>query len=294
MTVLRVGSRGSALAQRQAGMVIDALTRVDPSLSCELVIITTLGDESPQDLAALGGEGVFVTAIESALQECSIDLAVHSFKDVPTAQPSSLTTAYLPRGDARDALICRSGRPLIEMAPGAVIGTGSPRRRALLLDARPDLRVEPMRGNVDTRLRKVAEGTVEGAVLAAAGLERLDRSSEIAEMFDPERFVPAVGQGIIAVQAGASDSTMRELLAEIDDADTHTCARAERAVARELSAGCRVALGAHARLTNGSLRVDAFLAGDSALHRTHRVGSPAQAEELGGEVARFLRASLAA
>ena len=272
-------------------MVAEALAWVDPTVSCELRIITTIGDESPQDLAALGGEGVFVSAIEAALAHSSVDLAVHSFKDVPSGQLPGLSTAYLPRGDARDALVTRSGWLLADIEPGSVIGTGSPRRRALLLDMRPDLRVEPLRGNVDTRLRRVAEGAVDGAILAAAGLERLDRLDEVADLFDVERFVPAVGQGIIAIQSSDASSELRDLLAQIDDAETRTCAEAERAAARELEAGCRVPMGTHARLQDGTLRIDAFIEVDDRLHRVQRTGSPSDAEALGRSVGVELKAA---
>lgn len=286
----RVGTRGSALARRQAALVIDALSLVWPSLACEMMIISTQGDESPDsDLGELGGEGVFVSSIEAALLAEDADAAVHSFKDMPTAQTPGLEiAAFLPRGDARDALVARSGGLLADLPPGARIGTGSPRRRALLLSIRPDLRVEPLRGNVDTRLRRVAEGSIDGAVLAAAGIGRLDRSREIVELLDPSTFVPAVGQGIIAIQCRSEDAQIREALHAIDDAETRACALAERAVAAEIEAGCRVPMGAHARLSGTEIQIHAFIERDGTILREERNAPCDQGPRLGKEIGRAL------
>jgi hydroxymethylbilane synthase len=283
--VLRVGTRGSALARRQADLVIDALRRLEPELSFEVEIIRTLGDEAPQvDLSLFEGQGIFVRAIETALLEERIDFAVHSFKDMPSRQPDGLAIgAFPPRDDPRDALVTAHRVPLHALASGAVIGTGSPRRRALVLSERSDLDVRPIRGNVDTRLRRVADGNIDGVVLAAAGLARLGRSGEIAETLDPRTFTPAVGQGILAVQARAGDVRVIGLLGSLDHQDTRACATAERAVADEVGAGCQFPFGAYARINGTQLEIDAFLAiaDDGALLRAHVEGPAANASAIG-------------
>jgi hydroxymethylbilane synthase len=283
--MLRVGTRGSALARRQADLVIDALRRLDPELSFEVAIIRTLGDEAPQvDLAQFEGQGIFVRAIETALLDQGIDVAVHSFKDMPSRQPDGLAIgAFPPRDDPRDALMTADHVPLHALAPGAVIGTGSPRRRALVLSERHDLNVRPIRGNVDTRLRKVADREVDGVVVAAAGLARLGRTDEIAELLDPRTFTPAVGQGILAAQARADDTRVMSLLAGLDHQDTRACASAERAVADEVGAGCQFPFGAHARVTGARLEIHAFLAlaDDGAVLRAHAEGPASDAVAIG-------------
>ncbi len=283
--MLRVGTRGSALALRQAELVIDALRQLEPELSFEVEIIRTLGDEAPQtDLAQFEGQGIFVRAIETALLDQRIDIAVHSFKDMPSRQPDGLAIGAFPeRDDPRDALVTANRVPLHALAPGAAIGTGSPRRRALVLSERPDLHVRPIRGNVDTRLRRVADGDVDGVVLAAAGLTRLGRAGEIAELLDPRTFTPAVGQGILAVQARADHARVMSLLAGLDHQDTRACAAAERAVADEVGAGCQYPFGAYARVAGDRLEIDAFLAlvDDGAVIRAHAEGPAADAVTIG-------------
>lgn len=299
--VLRLGTRGSALALTQARIVTHALCALHPGLQVETHIIRTHGDERPagapgeDDLEALTpGEGEFVSAIEAALLEGRIDVAVHSYKDMPSIEPDGLTIgALVSREDPRDVLVTGSGADLAGLPIDARIGTGSPRRRAALLSARPDVRVEAVRGNVDTRLRLVSQGAYDGVVLAAAGLKRLGREAEITEWLDPEVFVPAIGQGILAVQVRSRDSRALDIVSTIDDADTRACGVAERAVALEIQAGCSTAVGAYARVAADRLRVAGFLlAADGVrLVRAAAEGPLSTATVLGTQVGRELMAA---
>jgi hydroxymethylbilane synthase len=291
-SILRVGTRGSALARRQTELVIASLQALDPDLTFQIEIIRTLGDESPQtDLSQFEGQGVFVRGIETSLLNGSIDLAVHSFKDMPSQQPEGLVIGAFPaREDARDALVTRDGMRLAELPEGACIGTGSPRRRALLRDARPDLDVRPLRGNVDTRLHRVADGDLNGIVVAVAGLARLGRSAEIAELLDPSTFTPAIGQGILAVEARSGDQRVLARLAKLDDAQTRACALAERAVAEVIGAGCQVPIGAYARVADDRLQIDAFLAhDDGTVLRARDEGPVAEARAIGARAGSALQ-----
>jgi hydroxymethylbilane synthase len=295
-SVLRVGTRGSELARRQAAIVIEALQRAFPALTCEIRVIETEGDAQPTvDLSHFEGQGTFVRRIELALLAREVDVAVHSFKDMPSMPTPGLTAAaFLAREDPRDALVSHAGLGLADLPPGSVVGTGSPRRRALLLDSRPDLEVRNIRGNVDTRLRHAHAGEYGAVVLAAAGLRRLGREAEIAELMDPERFIPAVGQGILAVQVRTDDERVAALVRALDDPATRPCALSERAVALAVAAGCQTPLGAHARTVDGVLRVSGFLAtGDGAIARASAEGDPRDAEALGTRVGRELLAASA-
>lgn len=289
--MLRIGSRGSALALRQTGLVLDALQRAAPDVHIEVKVIRTEGDEPVSDEEADDrtptGQGVFVRTIEAALLAGEIDLAVHSFKDMPSAGPAGLTVAAFPiREDPRDVLVTRNRVILADLPAGACIGTGSPRRRALVLAARPDLKVELIRGNVDTRLRRVAEGVVDGVVLAAAGLKRLGRESEVAEWLDPGSFVPAVGQGALAVQVRATDVATARLVSRIDDSITRACALAERAVAIAVQASCSTAIGAHARIEKRQIEINSFMLIEDgiSLVRAEASGAPSDGEALGAAV----------
>jgi hydroxymethylbilane synthase len=294
---LRIGTRGSALALRQTQIVVDALQRIAPSVECSVEVIRTQGDENTAiELSQFESQGVFVRRIEAALLANEIDLAVHSFKDMPSISPEWLAiAAFLPREDPRDGLVARDGLTLAALPAGARVGTGSPRRQALLRAGRPDLDIQPLRGNVDTRLRRVVEGAYDAVVLAAAGLARLGREGELTERLDPTVFVPAVGQGIIAVQARRSDATTLELLQQIDDPETRTCAAAEREVAIAISAGCQTPFGAYARVENGQLRLSSFLATGERSHivRAAQVGDPLRAADLGASVGAQLVATAA-
>ena len=291
--ILRVGTRGSQLARAQTALVIGALQRANPGLQFEVQIISTHGDESAlAGESQFDGQGAFVRRIESALQMGTIDLAVHSYKDMPSTDPDGLVIAAFPvREDPRDALVARSAWTLATLPRGAVLATGSPRRRALVHALRPDVEVRPIRGNVDTRVRQVIENEGYAAVLAVAGLRRLGRAEVIRETLDPAEFVPAVGQGILAVQARASDAAILVLLSTIDDPETRCCAIAERGVAGAFGADCQTALGAYARQERGQLILDAFVAPQNAnaLVRAHRIGPPSEAANLGHEVGAALR-----
>jgi hydroxymethylbilane synthase len=259
---LRLGTRGSALALAQAGLVRDALLAAGDGLDIELVPIKTSGDQ--------GGAGPgddksrFVKEIEDALLADRIDLAVHSAKDVPAELPDGLAIVGVPhRADARDAL-CTAGTPPAEseadplgaLPSGARVGTGSLRRRSQLLAARPDLEPAPLRGNVDTRLRRLDEGDCDALVLAAAGLERLGLSR--GEPLQPDVFIPAPGQGCLALEARAEDERSAGLARSVTDDDSLLCLTAERALVAGLGASCRTPVGAHAQLALGQLELSAF------------------------------------
>ena len=250
---LRLGTRGSTLALIQSGLVADRIRAGGREV--ELVRIVTEGDVRPVDAAI--GEGIFVAAIAAALRRGEIDIAVHSAKDVPLEEePGLVIGAYPERADARDVLVTRSGlETLAGLAEGAVVGTDSPRRGGFLRAARRDLRVIPLHGNVDTRLRRLDDGEVDALVLAAAGLDRLGRSDRIDLRFDPEVIAPAPGQGALAIQARADDAEVLVILASIDSPDVRLCVESERAVLAATGGGCRAPVGAYATLAGERLRL---------------------------------------
>ncbi|QKV93410.1 hydroxymethylbilane synthase [Streptomyces sp. NA02950] len=249
---LRLGTRRSALAMAQSGLIADAV-RTLTGRPVELVEITTYGDTSREQLAQIGGTGVFVSALREALLRGEIDFAVHSLKDLPTGEPEGLVLAAIPRReDPRDALIARDGLTFAELPPGARIGTGSPRRAAQLNAwARSfGLAVDtvPIRGNVDTRIGYVRSGELDAVVLAAAGLVRMGRIHEATEILDADHILPAPGQGALAVECAASDAALAALLAELDDPHTRAAVTAERSLLAALEAGCSAPVGALADL----------------------------------------------
>ncbi len=246
MSAIRLGTRRSALAVAQAQRVADAVSS-ESHRPVELVYITTAGDASRESLRVLGGTGVFVSALRDALLSGDIDVAVHSLKDLPTAPSDGLMIAALPtRDDPRDALVARDGMTLRELPAGALVGTGSPRRAAQLMALRPDLRVVDIRGNVDTRLSYVADGSFDAVVLAQAGLARLGKLDAVTQTFDPAEMLPAPGQGALAVEARADalDADLLTSLRAIDDHATRAAVTAERAVLAALEAGCSAPVGA--------------------------------------------------
>jgi hydroxymethylbilane synthase len=271
---LVVGTRASALALAQTGMVCDALRARHPGREIRVERITTTGDARAEAPLAQLGRGAFVTEIETALRERRIDFAVHSAKDLPSTVADDLTIpAFLPRADARDVLVSRHGG-FAQLPPGARVGTSSPRRICLVRALRPDLVTVEMRGNVDTRLRKLAAGEFDAIVLAAAGLARLGRSGEATEAFDVERLIPCVGQGALAVEARRGDAELVSLLAPLDDSTTRAAVECERAFLAELGAGCRAAAAAHARVHAGELQLLAMIGStDGRLVRAERRGS---------------------
>ena len=260
MTTLRIGTRASALARKQTDIAIVALHAAAMSEGGEfepdVVPISTKGDAvRDKPFEAIGPKGVFAAELQRALLDGSIDVAVHSLKDLPSHEPDGLAfAAVCERADARDVLVSRERRPIGELPVGSVIGTSSARRRALLAIHRPDVKTTQLRGNVDTRLRKVADGEVDAAVLAGAGLVRLGRADEIAEWLDPLRFVPAPGQGALVIEARADrlDGDLWWTRAA-DDPPSHAATDAERAFMRLVEGGCEVPLGAWARFEDGEL-----------------------------------------
>jgi hydroxymethylbilane synthase len=259
VTVLRLGTRGSALALAQSGHVADALRALGHEV--ELVRITTQGDVSMAAITQLGSTGVFVTALRDALLAGEVDLAVHSYKDLPTAPAEGLVIAAVPqRQDARDALVARDGLTLGELPAGARLGTGSPRRTAQLLALGLGHEVVPVRGNVDTRIAKVRSGELDGVVLARAGLVRLGRSDEITETLDPLQVLPAPAQGALAIECRA-DSDVASLLKALDDLDSRTGVEAERALLAALEAGCSAPVGAMAEIVDDDDGPAVFLRG---------------------------------
>jgi hydroxymethylbilane synthase len=293
MKRIRLATRGSDLALAQARLVALWL-RERCGCEAELLPITTRGDRLPGSLARLGGKGLFVKEIEEAVLAGRADLAVHSAKDLPADRPDGLELAAFPeRADPRDALVTRAGGGSLDALPrGARVGTGSLRRAAQLRALRGDLDVVPLRGNVPTRLRRLETGDLDAVVLACAGLERLGLAARIDERLAPERMLPAVAQGILALEVRRGDPLAKELAA-LNHAPTEACARAERGVLVGLGADCTVPLGAHAeRDPGGELRLRALLADPSGaqLVRAEARGPSGRAAELGAEVARALLA----
>ncbi|MCX7832446.1 MAG: hydroxymethylbilane synthase [Actinobacteria bacterium] len=282
--LIRIGTRGSALALWQTRHVASILEK---KFGCEteIVKIKTTGDkilDSP--LAKIGSKGLFVKEIEVALLENRVDIAVHSAKDVPTEQPDGLIiAAFLKREDPRDALISKDGKKLSELPEGTVIGTSSLRRRAQILHFRPDLKLVDVRGNVDTRLRKMNEGQFDAIILAKAGLKRMGHESDITEVIDTSIMLPAVGQGSIAIECRESDEEVLEMLHSISDFETEVAVKAERALLRFLEGGCQVPIGAFGRIEDGELVLDAMISSldGKKLFRGSRRGKPENAEEVG-------------
>jgi len=288
---LRIGTRGSLLAKWQAEFVRKQLF-ASAGVEAEIVIIKTAGDKlQVSPLSQIGGKGIFIKELEEALLEETIDLAVHSVKDVPTDTPSRLMfPAVCRREDVRDCLIAANGATLATLRQGARVGTGSLRRQAQLRHIRPDLDVRDLRGNVDTRLRKVESGEYEAVMLAKAGLDRLGWGGRITETMAPEVFMPAVGQGAIAVECRLKDTEAAEIVGGLDDAETRTAIIAERALLAALHGGCQVPLGAWARIERGELVLEACVCSVDGLQyvKQRATAAPEQAAELGGHMANLL------
>lgn len=284
MKKIVIGTRGSRLALWQANFVAAQLKRL---VSCEITIrkIKTTGDkilDSP--LARIGGKGLFVKEIETALLNGEVDLAVHSMKDVPTDLPSGLVIgAMMPREDPLDVLVSRDGSTLEELSEGAVVGTGSLRRRAQLLHSRPDLIISDVRGNIDTRLRKMESGMFDAIVVAAAGLIRMGWSDRITMRIPADVCLPAVGQGAVGVEIREGDEEMAELAGAINHSKTFASISAERALLKKLEGGCQVPIGALGTVGESELKLTAAVANldGSKLVRGSISGSPERAEEIG-------------
>jgi hydroxymethylbilane synthase len=295
---LRVGTRGSPLARVQAGLACAALRVADPALmdegALEVVVIRTTGDRvRDRPLAEIGGKGLFCKELETALQDRRIDLAVHSVKDLPTWLPDGLVlAAILPREDPRDVLIARGIDAIAALPHAARIGTASLRRRAQLLWRRPDLQALPLRGNVETRLAKVATGELDATLLALAGLKRLQLDPIPGAVLSMDEILPAVGQGAIGLEARADDARVQALLAAANHAESSVCVRAERALLDALDGSCHTPIAGHAELRDGELRLRALVArpDGSALLRAERAGTWGDAEAMGRAAGLELRA----
>jgi hydroxymethylbilane synthase len=294
-STVRIGTRGSPLALAQAREVRARLIAARPDLDEDTVTITvikTTGDRVlDRPLADIGGKGLFTKEIEDALLESSVDIAVHSMKDVPTWLPDGLTIAcLLPREDPRDALIARDGLTFADLPAGAVIGTASLRRQAQVLARRPDLKVVSLRGNVGTRLDKLAQGQVDATMLALAGLRRLGKADVVTAILDPSEMLPAVAQGAIGLECRADDEATRELLALINHAETETRVAAERALLARLDGSCHTPIAGLAELAGDTLTLRGLIAktDGSAIVDDVVSGPASEAAALGAELGEIL------
>lgn len=293
---LIIGTRASALALWQTDFVARRLRALLPGLEVEVRHIETLGDRvRDRALSLVGGKGLFVKEIEEALLAGEVDLAVHSLKDMPTEQPPGLVLgAILERADPRDALVSSLGTgDLAALPPGARVGTSSLRRRAQLLAARPDLQVSDLRGNVDTRLRKLYRGEYDAVVLAVAGLARLGHEEAFDQALPPEVMLPAVGQGALCVEVRADDAATLGRLAPLDHRPTRQATVAERAMLRRLEGGCQVPIGAYGQVDGGHLRLRGLVASPDGgrVLRDEVQGPAAEAERMGTLLAEQLLAA---
>ncbi len=261
-STLILGTRGSKLAVHQSEWVQAKLGELAPQVKVTLRRIQTSGDKILDvPLAKIGGKGLFVKEIEEALLSGEIDLAVHSMKDMPTELPKGLELLCVPhREDPRDALISRDGRSFKDLPKGARVGTSSLRRQAQLLQARPDLSIGMLRGNLDTRLRKLREGRFDAIVLAAAGLRRLGWAHEITEYLSPDLSMPAIGQGALGIEGRTADTFVRSLLSGLEHAETRKTVLAERALLHRLQGGCQVQIAAHATLKGATILLNGLVA----------------------------------
>ncbi|MBU0513648.1 MAG: hydroxymethylbilane synthase [Proteobacteria bacterium] len=292
MMKLTIGTRQSPLAMTQARLVAGLLRAAHPGLEIELLPITTKGDRILDvPLAQVGGKGLFVKEIEEALLQKRADLAVHSMKDVPAELPQGLTIAAVPaREDCRDVLVCRRAAGLGDLPDGARVGTGSLRRAAQLLHLRPDLNVVGLRGNLETRLKKLTEQDLDAVVLAAAGMSRQGLAERITEFLDPAEFLPAVGQGALGIETREDDDRTNEVVRVLDDPSTRVALTAERAFLKRLEGGCQVPLACLARLDDGRMIVDGLIAGleGTPYLRDQKTGPTGQAAALGAALAEEL------
>lgn len=292
--MIRIGTRGSLLATTQAGTIRDAL--IAAGHDAELVIVSTEGDRSALPVAEIG-VGVFTAALREAIADDRVDMAVHSYKDLPTASDSRFVIAAIPpREDPRDALVARDGLVLGELPAGSVIGTSSVRRAAQLRALGLGLEIRPLRGNLDTRLNRVSSGELDAVLVARAGLSRIGRLADVTESLEPVQMLPAPAQGALAVECRAGDIGLVEVLGALDDPDTRAAVTAERALLAELEAGCSAPVGAIAEVVESidddgnvfeelSLRACVAAADGSDVIRASGVGTPDRAAELGLAVA---------
>jgi hydroxymethylbilane synthase len=294
-TILRLGTRGSPLALAQARLVqgrLAAAHGLDPA-RIAIEVIRTTGDRiQDRPLADVGGKGLFTKEIEEALIAGRIDLAVHSAKDMPTALPQGLALeTFLPREDARDVFVSRRATTLAALPPGAVVGTASLRRQAILKRLRPDLQVIALRGNVETRLRKLDEGVADATLLALAGLKRLGLEAAATSILDIDEFLPAVGQGAIAIETRMDDATTQAMLAPLNDPNTAIALAAERAFLAVLDGSCRTPIAGHATVVTGRVRLRGLIVkpDGSQAFETVREGAVKDAAALGMDAGRELK-----
>jgi len=289
---IRIGTRGSKLAMTQANYVAACLKKIAPEISTEICVIKTTGDIM-QDVSLLniGGKGVFVKEIEDALLSGTIDLAVHSMKDVPTENPEGLKfAAILPREDARDVLVSRGNKKIEFMPRGAKIGTGSMRRASQILAIMPDVAIVPLRGNLDTRLKKIETENLAGVILAAAGMKRMGFAEKITQYLPIETMLPAVGQGALGLEIRDNDEVLKKILAKLNHEPTHREVTAERSYLRALGGGCRLPIAAFAKIDGGQLFLEGLVAAPQGLTiiRDKVKGDPEEAEQLGKKLAEII------
>jgi len=291
-STLVIGSRGSPLALRQSEITRETLVERDPSLQVEIRVIRTTGDKMTQaSLAQMAGDtkGLFVKEIQDSLLKGEIDLAVHSLKDLPGETLPGLCLAAIPqREDPRDALIAENQlQSLSQLREKARVGTGSLRRRVQLQLLRPDLEVLPVRGNVETRMKKIYTSDLDAVVLASAGLRRLGLEERISYTFGVEEMIPAVGQGALALETRSEDQSVRQLVELLDDPETHLCVEAERCFLQTIGGGCQFPMGGHASIHNGSGTFSGFVGNPATLEafKRSRDGHPDELEQIAREIA---------
>jgi len=289
---IRLGTRGSALAMWQAQWVKSELEKKYPGITVPLTKIKTTGDKILDvPLAQVGGKGLFVKEIEEAMLSNEIDIAVHSMKDVPTFFPDGLHLSCITkREDARDALLARNRVKFKDLPEGANIGTSSLRRQAQLMHVRPDFIIHQLRGNVDTRLRKLKEGQFDAIILAAAGINRLGLAENVTEYIDPEISLPAIGQGALGIECRVDDRELNDLIAFFNHTDTRTCVTGERALLRRLEGGCQVPIACYGQMKEGRLRLIGLVGSvdGKSIIKDHIEGEPDKAEKLGVALAEKL------
>jgi hydroxymethylbilane synthase len=289
---LNIGTRGSQLALFQANWVKDQLVQAHPDLHVTLIKIKTTGDKiQDAPLAKIGGKGLFVKEIEEALLQKRIDLAVHSVKDIPTEFPKGLyLSAITKREDPRDVLISKDGKTLKDLPQGAKIGTSSLRRQAQLLHFRSDVELIPLRGNLDTRLKKLKTMNLDAIILAFAGVKRLGFEERITEIIPPEISLPAIGQGALGIETRTDDHTVENQIRCLNDRDSSIAITAERAFLKKLEGGCQVPIAAYARVVETTLQIDGLVGtiDGKSLIRHHVEGPIEKAESLGVELAAIL------
>ena len=286
MTTVRIGTRGSALARWQADWVSDQLK--SQGVGVEIVFITTVGDATSGPIGQIGGQGIFTKEVQRAVLDREVDLAVHSLKDLPTDSVSGLELSAVPvRASSSDVLVSAVSDGWQSLPEGARVGTGSVRRQAQLLAARPDLQVLGIRGNVDTRLRKLDDGEYDAILLAEAGLRRLGLGERITEVLTHDLMLPAVGQGALGIETRVDDELTHQVLEPLDDAETRACTAAERSLLRSLHGGCSAPIGAAAQIVDQQLQLSAVvLSPDGSTRLTAQQHAEREnAEELGRSVA---------